>query len=259
MKISFDPHEKPFAIGNVNYVGVQRPEGYHVSFFEGRNQHSFLYTAHGSMRYSFFDPNQETIDAAAGDLVFLPEKARHGSTYMGNENSVDIVQFDLIAGQLPDYLGAPCLIRAQQVPALFASIRSGLQSGMGDRPMYLLYRTYELFWHLSQNHQGLPAKFRKLQPALNELRTYYSDSRKIQYYADLCGMSEPGFRRLFREYMQLSPIEYRNQIRLQEAKNLLGSGEFTVEEVAFQVGFSNISFFCRSYKRQFGHSPGQDT
>lgn len=46
---------------------------------------------------------------------------------------------------------------------------------------------------------------------------------------------------------------------LQEAKKLLGSGEFSVEEAALAAGFSNVPFFCRSYKNHFGHSPGKDT
>jgi AraC-like DNA-binding protein len=31
-----------------------------------------------------------------------------------------------------------------------------------------------------------------------------------------------------------------------------------VDEAAEAVGFTNLSFFCRSYKQLFGHSPGKE-
>jgi AraC-like DNA-binding protein len=63
------------------------------------------------------------------------------------------------------------------------------------------------------------------------------------------------FRRLFRDYTGKTPVEYRNDIRLENAAVLLGSGEYTVSEAAESCGFSNLSFFTRLYKRRYGHTP----
>ncbi len=68
-------------------------------------------------------------------------------------------------------------------------------------------------------------------------------------------MSEVNFRRAFREYMGVSPIDYRNALRLEYAGRLLRSGEYNVSEAAELSGFSNISFFIRSYKKKYGHTP----
>ena len=258
MKICYAPQETPLEIRNVNYVSVQRPQNYKMSHLDGRKQHSFLYTATGTMKYSFADNSSQELVSAAGELVFIPAGAKHLSTYIAEQNIVHILQFDLTAGALPDYMTIPVLIHHKNMEQIFASIANDLNSGIGDDPIYLLYRIYELLWYMSQNVEKHPVKYRKLQIALREIHLYYSDNHKIRYYADLCGMSEPGFRRLFKEYTNMSPIEYRNQIRLQEAKKLLCSGEFSVEEAALTVGYSNLPFFCRSYKRQFGHSPGKD-
>ena len=84
------------------------------------------------------------------------------------------------------------------------------------------------------------------------------DHQKISYYADLCGMSEAGFRRLFREYMGVSPVDYRNDIRLINARNKLQSGEYNVSEAAYESGFSNLSFFIRLYKKKFGYTPKKE-
>jgi len=71
-------------------------------------------------------------------------------------------------------------------------------------------------------------------------------------------MSEVNFRRLFREYRNQSPIEYRNELRLQNAQIKLQSGEYNVSETAQLCGFSNLSFFIRLYKKKYGHTPKQE-
>ena len=71
-------------------------------------------------------------------------------------------------------------------------------------------------------------------------------------------MSEVGFRRLFHQYTGLSPIEYRNDLRLENARIKLQSGEFNVSEVAEASGFSNLSFFIRLYKKKFGYTPKKE-
>ncbi|MFC4778055.1 helix-turn-helix transcriptional regulator [Paenibacillus sp. GCM10023252] len=258
-KTTYYSQKALFTIGNISFLTVQRPQGHHISFSEGRTQHSFIYTFSGSMCYSFIDPATHNIHAAAGEFVFIPSGTKHTSTYLDSDNEVGIAQFDLIDGELPHYLTAPTRIEIDQAEEIFSSYRTDLDAGAGNHPMYHLYRMYELLWHISKQVQKVPYKYKKLQSALKEMNLHYADHRKIVYYADLSGMSEPGFRRLFTEYTGLSPIEYRNRIRLQEAKKLLRSGEYRVDEAAEAVGFTNLSFFCRSYKQLLGHSPGKDT
>ena len=68
-------------------------------------------------------------------------------------------------------------------------------------------------------------------------------------------MSEVSFRRNFKEFTGKAPLEYRNDIRLNNAKIMLQSGQYTVSETAEACGFSNLSFFTRLYKNKYGHTP----
>ena len=86
----------------------------------------------------------------------------------------------------------------------------------------------------------------------------WHENRTVSYYAELCNMSEMNFRRLFREYTGMSPIEYRNDIRLTNARNKLQSGEYNVSEAAEICGFSNLSFFIRLYKKKYGYTPKKE-
>lgn len=92
-------------------------------------------------------------------------------------------------------------------------------------------------------------KYRKILPAVEELRTKFYENQKISYYASLCNMSESNFRKLFKEYTSLSPLDFRNHIRMDEVKKMTASGEYSVSEAAFKAGFNNMSFFYELYRK----------
>ena len=94
--------------------------------------------------------------------------------------------------------------------------------------------------------------------ALEEIAVRWYENTSVGAYADMCGMSEVNFRRLFREYTGTSPIDYRNSTRLTYARARLQSGEYNVSEVAELCGFSNLSFFIRLYKKKYGYTPKQE-
>ncbi|MGB1032995.1 MAG: helix-turn-helix transcriptional regulator [Flavobacteriales bacterium] len=55
----------------------------------------------------------------------------------------------------------------------------------------------------------------------------------------------------------MSPTLVIRDIRLNEAMKLLQKGELNVSEVAYEVGFSDPSYFTRTFKEKFGSSPSK--
>ncbi|MEX2371641.1 MAG: two-component regulator propeller domain-containing protein [Bacteroidales bacterium] len=53
------------------------------------------------------------------------------------------------------------------------------------------------------------------------------------------------------------PVELIRTIRLKKAAKYIETGEFTVSEVAYMVGYTDIRYFSTSFKKQFGTSPSQ--
>lgn len=53
----------------------------------------------------------------------------------------------------------------------------------------------------------------------------------------------------------LSPIELIKEYRLTKSEMLLRTGQFSVSEVAYKVGFSDPGYFSRCFKEQYGASP----
>lgn len=67
-----------------------------------------------------------------------------------------------------------------------------------------------------------------------------------------------GRSQLLRKMKQLSgesPVEYIRLVRLKKAMELLTHPELTISEVAYKTGFSDLSYFSRSFTHLFGCSP----
>jgi len=90
------------------------------------------------------------------------------------------------------------------------------------------------------------------------LKANYAGPASIASLARIAGMSVTSFHRHFRSVTLMTPLQYRNQVRLQEAQRLLLSGRHRAGEVGLAVGFGSPSQFSREYKRMFGHPPASE-
>ena len=65
------------------------------------------------------------------------------------------------------------------------------------------------------------------------------------------------FRRKFKEYTGVSPIQYFIQLKMAKAKELLASSELSVAETGYSLGFDSLSQFSTFFKKYEGFSPSQ--
>ena len=61
----------------------------------------------------------------------------------------------------------------------------------------------------------------------------------------------------FRQVFQVTPFEYLQNYRLDLARILLEEKDLTVTNIAHRIGYSNVSYFSRAFKRRFGVTPGK--
>ncbi|GGD79901.1 AraC family transcriptional regulator [Paenibacillus nasutitermitis] len=61
--------------------------------------------------------------------------------------------------------------------------------------------------------------------------------------------------RLFKEMTTLTPLQYLFELRMDAATSYLQSTPMSVQEIAETVGFPNIHYFSRMFKKKFGESP----
>ena len=61
---------------------------------------------------------------------------------------------------------------------------------------------------------------------------------------------------LFKEETGQSPINYLIKCRIEESKNLLVTTQKSIKEIAYSVGYGNISYFNALFKKYTGMTPG---
>ena len=70
-------------------------------------------------------------------------------------------------------------------------------------------------------------------------------------------MSKSQFYRTLKNEVDLSPNEFIRNIRLDKSCEFLKSGKYSINEVAYLVGFNSPSYFTRCFKNKFGISPSE--
>ena len=85
-----------------------------------------------------------------------------------------------------------------------------------------------------------------------ESKKNYFENKKISYYSNLSNMSESNFRKLFKEYTGKSFIEYRNILRINEAKKLIESNEAPIATYWYSTPQAISEFFADEIELEVG-------
>ncbi|WP_242863217.1 helix-turn-helix transcriptional regulator [Caloranaerobacter ferrireducens] len=91
--------------------------------------------------------------------------------------------------------------------------------------------------------------------AIRYMEENYNQAINIKDIAWSLNMSESNFSLYFKKIVGISPKDYLKNIRLSKAKELLK--EHNVTEVAYNVGYENISYFIKLFKNKYGVTPKQ--
>lgn len=65
------------------------------------------------------------------------------------------------------------------------------------------------------------------------------------------------FRKIFKKYTGFSPEQYRLEIKIQKAKELLTISNMSVKEIAFELNFDSVSYFVKFFNGRVGIPPGE--
>jgi len=74
--------------------------------------------------------------------------------------------------------------------------------------------------------------------------------------ASSVGLSRHHFSRLFKRLEGVSPHDYIEHLRFKKAVDMLYNEKLAVKEIAFSCGYRDVNYFCRTFKRATGVSPG---
>ncbi|MFZ4693518.1 MAG: helix-turn-helix domain-containing protein [Verrucomicrobiia bacterium] len=96
----------------------------------------------------------------------------------------------------------------------------------------------------------------RLLPSLDAMRKRHAEPIPIVTYARLAGWSEPQFRRVFHRAMGISPVQHLVRLRMERACWILRHTSQTVEAISSAVGYAEVAFFARIFRREMKVTPG---
>lgn len=96
---------------------------------------------------------------------------------------------------------------------------------------------------------------RVMRTALEYITANFARSLSLGQVAEHVGYSPAYFSRIFKQEMGQTFKEYLNALRIEKSKALLLGGPVSVAEVCHLVGFSDESYFCKTFRAVTGVSP----
>ncbi|MBP5397761.1 MAG: AraC family transcriptional regulator [Bacteroidales bacterium] len=85
---------------------------------------------------------------------------------------------------------------------------------------------------------------------------HYKENRNVNFYANLMNYDARYFSKVFRQFSNLSPLEWIQRYVAAQAKRIMDMNpRQTVKETAWQLGFPTTANFCRYFKRATGIYP----
>ena len=95
----------------------------------------------------------------------------------------------------------------------------------------------------------------KMKLILKYVENNYMEKITIEDIANEVDLSQSHFMKYFKNTMGTSFVDYLNEYRLTMASRLLISSDSSILAIASEVGFENLSYFNRIFKKRFGQTP----
>ena len=83
------------------------------------------------------------------------------------------------------------------------------------------------------------------------------DTLRPELIADKLGMNTRALYRRFKKISLLTPSDFIKDYRMMHAARLLVTTNLSVQEIIYQVGISNKSYFYREFSAKYGVTPGE--
>lgn len=219
-------------------------------------------------------------NVAEGDILFIPPIILHSISCDGNEevlsetyvfhmnflggNSTDICSTRYLApimnraiGTLPDYPQHPAynslLKTFHQINSLHDEAVTGYELALKSLFLQTIFLLLQYSEKKTLSNTGTPSD--KLKLVLDYIELHYAEPVSISELAKLCYFSDYYFMRFFKKHMNMTCIEYINNLRLEKSVELFGQGNFSILDVSLSVGFRNLSYFHRAFKKKYHMTP----
>ena len=132
-------------------------------------------------------------------------------------------------------------------------------SAIIDRLSDILFiEAIRTYMQRNDSDQGYIATLKdpRLSKALTSFHKQPAKSWTVQTLSEEAGMSRSAFADKFKQMLDMSPMEYVMDWRMQQGYDALASGDKSVTQISEDCGYQSEAAFRKAFKKQFGVGPG---
>ena len=245
-------------------------DGYYFDVQKGRtlNEYQLLYNPEGEG--IFESASCPPVKIKAGDMFLLfpgewhsyhPDPKKGWKSYwigFKGRNMDDRVKAGFLSTTKPIYhIGYSFVIeglykRAYEAALEEAAYSQQLMAGIVNNLIGMMY-SLERNIELGKNQQHVDM----INRARLRIRESLESPLTIQQVAEELGVSYSNFRNLFKEFTGLSPSTYQQDLRLQRAKEMLTTTDYSIKEIAYRLNFESPDYFSSKFKAKMGCKPSE--
>lgn len=229
----------------------------------------------------FYQIDLVHYEVSEGDILFIPPLLLHSISIGSCEETVSetyVFHINFLGGNATDICSTryltPLLHQEFAMPYLITP-KHPAYSALRDcfYEIASLYNERVLGYELALKAQLLQAIFLllpysektsssdmitssdKLKQVLDYIELHYAETISISELAKLCYFSDYHFMRFFKKHMNMTCVEYINNLRLEKSVELFKQGNSSILDVSLSVGFHNLSYFHRAFKKKYHITP----
>lgn len=182
----------------------------------------------------------------------------------------DVIQQQYFDSVLQENILFPTVLSAQEakefgiadvlsdIYALFAKKEPCFELLIKAR-LYVVWSLYYLHGTSSASVSERTSDYRiaLVKSIIDYIHTHYESQITLDILAAYFHLSREHLCRLFKKMTRMSPIEYLNFYRISTSTRLLRETDHEISDIALEIGFNNISYFNRTFKRYMHVTPGE--
>jgi AraC-like DNA-binding protein len=228
---------------------------------KNRPSHGLVFNFGCSATYSFDDGR--VLTCRCGECIYLPKGSNYTAVRYDIEKSKDsgvyAINF-LTLSELNENRPFVLPIKGKdEMRSLFFKAAASWKkkdAGYMEECFSDLYRIVKQMRKETERYTPKEKTFERIAPALKYIEeNYLSESIPVAHLAFLCHISEAYLRKKFHDLFSVSPAVYMRNKRINYAKELLQSEEYSVTDVSMLSGFNDPAYFVREFKKTVGVTP----
>ena len=220
-----------------------------------RPDHGLLYLFSGNITYKY---DNHQIEVKPGNIVYLPKSSKYVVDFNLKNGVVEdyLINFDVMEGNEFTDLHMPTVVLNDNTWALLDCFKEVVDAyNEIDKPFLINSKFYLALNSLQTaiQYKSSNADRFKFEKAARKLSENFELS--IEDISKELYISRSTFQKKFIEYFGMPPVEYRSKKRLKKAKLLLETTDMPIKEVSDSLGFYDIAYFYKVFKKTFAITP----